>query len=203
MAQREGFRFYHSRLLFLVVAILLTGCCARTPAVHYYQLAAADTDHALPAAKNIGDAVIGIGPVRLPEFLDRPQIVIRQGAHALRLSDRHRWAEPLADNISRVLRENLAVLLNTERLLLYPWGRSVAVDYQLLVEVIRFEEDAAGAAHLEAVWSVQDRRGKMLLPQRRSRYQVVASSPDPEGRVGALSETLHLLCRQIARELVQ
>jgi len=64
------------------------------PAFHYR------CGPAAVAADAIGDATIGLGPIRLPELLDRPQIVIRTGSNRLQLAEDRRWAESLAENIS-------------------------------------------------------------------------------------------------------
>jgi uncharacterized protein len=192
-----------NRCLILLTIVLLMSGCARTSPVTYYQLTAIDADRSAAAASAMGDLVIGIGPVRLPELLDRPQIVIRTGSNRLQLAEGRRWAESLSENITRVLRENLAARLATERIVYYPWSRAAAVDYQVVIEILRFEGEGYNKAHLEAIWSIQGRNGKILLPQRRVAYQAAAAQPDFEGLVQALSETLSRLCREIADQLLQ
>jgi uncharacterized protein len=189
------------RLIVVLVFALLMSGCARTPPVSYYQLSATDTGQTAAGASAIGEAVIGVGPVRLPEFLDRPQIIIRMGSNRVQLVEGHRWAEPLAENIPRVLRENLAARLGTERIQYFPWNQTAAVDLQIPVEILRFEGEGYKEAHLEVIWSVQGRGGKKLLPQRRAKYQVAAAQADCEGLVQALSRTLALLSREIAEEI--
>jgi uncharacterized protein len=191
------------RCLILLTIVLLMSGCARTSPVTYYQLTAIDAGRPAAAASAIGDLVIGIGPVRLPELLDRPQIVVRTGSNRLQLAEGRRWAESLSENITRVLRENLAARLATERIVYYPWSRAAAVDYQVVIEILRFEGEGYNEAHLEAIWSIQGRNGKILLPQRRVAYQAASAQPDFEGLVQALSETLSRLCREIADQLSQ
>jgi len=186
-------------LVLLGCALLLAGC-ARTASVSYYQLSALEAARPAPVAE-AGKMVIGIGPVRLPEYLDRPQIVARQSATRLQLADSHRWAEPLGENILRVLGENLSALLGTERILLHPWPTSRATDYQLLVEVLHFENESDGAARLVALWSVKGKDGVIMLPERRSSLLVPAVSQNQDGQVGALNAALGSFCREIAQEL--
>ncbi len=192
-----------SRYAILLALALLLSSCARTPPPNLYQLSANDAGRPALQAGGIGKAVIGIGPLQLPEFLDRPQIVIRTGANQLQLVDGHRWAEPLADNIVRSLRENLAAILASERILHYPWGRAASVDYQIIIEILRFEGEGYSKAHLEAVWSIQGRQGKVLQPPRRSQYQLASRHPDCGGLVQAMSQTLSLICRDIAETILQ
>ena len=186
-------------LVLLACALLLAGC-ARTAPVSYYQLSAQETARPAPAAET-SKMVLGIGPVRLPEYLDRPQIVTRLSATRLQLADSHRWAEPLGENIPRVLGENLSALLGTDRILLHPWPASRGTDYQLLVEILHFENEGDAAARLVALWSVKGKDGAMVLAERRSSLLIPAASRDQEGQVGALNGALRSLCREIAQEL--
>ena len=192
-------RMKGSLLAGFICALLLAGC-ARTAPVSYYQLSALDAARNASATE-AGKMVIGIGPVRLPEYLDRPQIVTRQSANRLQLADNHRWAEPLGENIPRVLGENLSAQLGTDRILLYPWPSSRTTDYQLLVEVLHFENESDGAARLVALWSVKGRDGGIVLSERRSSHLAPAISRDQDGQVGALNAALGSLCREIAQGL--
>jgi uncharacterized lipoprotein YmbA len=79
-----------------------------------------------------------VGPITLPKYLDRPQIVTRSGRNPLTLAEFDRWAKPLQDNVSRVLAENLARHIPTDHILLHPWPRSAPVDYQVAVEHLRW-----------------------------------------------------------------
>jgi len=188
-------------LVLLGCILLLTGC-ARTAPVSYYQLSAQEAARNVLAGAEAGKMVLGIGPVRLPEYLDRPQIVTRLTANRLQLADSQRWAEPLGENILRVLGENISALLGTERILLYPWPTSRATDYQLLVEVLHFENESDGAARLVALWSVKGKDGAMVLEERRSSHLIPAPSRDQEGQVGALNAALGSFCREISQALM-
>src|SRR5581483_8730221 len=91
-----------------------------------------------------GSLSVGLGPITMPAYLDRPQTVTRVGANELRISEVDRWAEPLAKNFARVLGQDLAARLDGARLHDYPWYNSTAIDYQIEVAVHRFETDASG-----------------------------------------------------------
>ncbi|MDW7773040.1 MAG: PqiC family protein [Desulfobulbaceae bacterium] len=191
-----------NRFLLLLAVLVVTAGCTRTPQVSYYQLSALDAGEKAAGENAIADTVIGIGPIRLPDRLDRPQIVTMLNSNQVQVAETHRWVEPLIETIPRVLRENLSLLLHTERFQLYPWSRAAGVDYQLSVEIIRFEGEEYQAAHLEAIWSIQDREGKILLPPQRSSYQSRISTQDHAGLVSALSRTLALFSRDAAQQLV-
>ncbi|MEW6501800.1 MAG: PqiC family protein [Thermodesulfobacteriota bacterium] len=184
-------------LLLLVACAFILAGCARTAPVRYYQLSALTA----PIGQGAVDAVIGIGPVRLPEYLDRPQLVSRLTATRLHLAESHRWAEPLAENIPRVMGENLSSLLGTDHILLHPWPASRSTDYQLLVEILHFENENNGAARLVALWSVKGKEGGCVVPERRSSHLIPATSQGREGQVDALNEALGRFCREVAEAL--
>ncbi|HCC54894.1 MAG TPA: hypothetical protein DEQ20_08235 [Desulfobulbaceae bacterium] len=184
----------------LLCGLLLAGC-ARTAPVSYYQMAALETGRKAPVTAEGGRMVIGIGPVKLPEYLDRPQIITRLTANRLQLSDSYRWAEPLSENIPRVLGENLSALLGTDHILQHPWPSSRTIDCQLIVEVLHFENESDGAARLVVRWSLKGRDGGIVLSERRSSYRIPATAHDQEGLVAALNEALGSFCREIAQEL--
>ncbi len=199
MKDRLCARMAGSLLLVLLCGLLLAGC-ARTAPVSYYQMAALETARKAPVAVEGGRMVIGIGPVKLPEYLDRPQIITRLTSNRLQLSD-SRWAEPLSENIPMVLGENLSALLGTDYILKHPWPSSRTIDYQLIVEVLHFENESDGAARLVVRWSLKGRDGGIVLPERRSSYLIPATAHDQEGLVVALNEALGSFCREVAQEL--
>lgn len=185
------------QLLILLTAAWLLAGCARSAPVAYYQLTAFPLARQA-AALQPTTAVIGLGPLTLPEYLDRPQIVSRRATNRLQLADRHRWAEPLGDNIARVLRENLAGALGNERVVLYPWSPALGVDRQITVEILHCEA-GDDDVQFEARWTMQDREGRFLLLQRRSSQRINVTQPtDYDRQVAALSEALARFSAEIA-----
>jgi uncharacterized lipoprotein YmbA len=77
---------------------------------------------------------IGLGPVTFPEYLNRPQVVVRGSRNQLQMAEFARWAEPLVENFSRVLAENLSSLLATNHITLYGSKRSMPTNYQVTVD---------------------------------------------------------------------
>jgi uncharacterized lipoprotein YmbA len=138
-----------------VAALLGLGACASTPS-RFYVLNTLPASETVPATAADRGPVIGVGPITLPKYLDRPQIVTRASRHQLTLGEFDRWAEPLQDNISRVLAENLVRLIPTDHLLLHPWPRSATLDYQVTVEVRQFDGWVGGESTLLARWSLLD-----------------------------------------------
>ena len=185
----------------LSVALLLAGC-ARSAPVSYYLLTAG---HAIPpaaAATPTAPPLLGLGPVTLPAYLDRPQIVESLGPNRLSFADRHRWAEPLADNIAEVLRENLAATLGSDRVVLYPWNPTLAVAEQVTIEILHFETAPDNSTQFEARWSILDGEGKLLMsPRISSRHLAVAAPGGYAQQAAALSEALAQFSAEIIAAL--
>jgi uncharacterized lipoprotein YmbA len=149
-----------------------------------------------------GKISLGVGPVRLPGYLDRREIVMRVAQNRFDLSENDRWAEPLDENLTRVLAQNLSVLLRTDRIVVYPWPMDKKPDYRVEIQVLRFESNSAGEGQLSARWVVIDETGKEAPNLKESRLTRAAKEKSTDGAVAALSETVADLSREIAQTVI-
>ena len=133
---------------------------------------------------------IGLGPIHLPGYLDQDQIVTRISQNRITLSDNDRWAEPLADNIAHVLAQNLSMLLQTQQVTLQPWTGQQRPTYQLEIDVLSFETDTAGTAHLVARWFMRDVATRQTIAEKEVRLTASAEGTSTEQLVASLSKTL-------------
>lgn len=183
------------RSLWILIVLLATGC-GSSPPVDYYRLqpisGASSTDP--------GDAkVLGLGPLTVPAYLDRPQLVTQQAGSKVNVDEFHRWAEPLNVALPRVVTANVDQLLDSVVVVTFPYSSRLRTDYRLFGRIIRFDVDQAGEAVLEVQWSVQDADANPVLTPRRNRYTAQASSAtDPAAIVAALNETVDAFSRDIA-----
>jgi uncharacterized lipoprotein YmbA len=141
--------------------------------------------------------VLGIGPIKFPGYLDRQQLVTRISQNRFAVAENDRWAEPLEENFSRVLSQNLSILLQTDRIVAYPWVRSQQPTYQVQVEVLRFESNAEQVIELWARWNILD-DAKKTVGLKESYLTQPARDKSTEASVAALSETVAELSRDIA-----
>ncbi len=186
-------------VLLLVVSSVSIAGCASTGATRFYvlsSLSGASTETEASAADH--DLVIGIGPIELPDYLDRPQIVTRASRNELRIAEFDQWAEPLKSSLSRVLAENLSNLLHTDRIVIFPWKRSTPVDYKVTVEVIRFDTGTDGQSVLVARWSVLEGDKRILLLSSKSSFSEPATALDYESIVSAMSKNITQLSNEVA-----
>lgn len=142
-------------------ALLATACAGTAPPLMLYQLRALPLSAAAaraPAAPAFTGTLL-IGPIDVPEYLNRSTIVTRRGAAGLALQDGHRWAEPLPEAFARVLAQNLAARLGPERVWTLPLPASVRPTRQLRIEVQRFDADEGErSVVLAARWALFDPR---------------------------------------------
>jgi uncharacterized lipoprotein YmbA len=180
-------------------AILGTLACAplglggTTPPSRFYLL----TPLEAPPQRTDGPR-LGVGEIRIADYLDRPQIVTRQGENRLELAEFDRWGEPLGDSIARVMMENLGSLLETQRVQQAPWRDPSRVDLRLELDIERFDGPAGGPVELVAHWQLS--RGSQRV-ERITRVSEDHPGPGYEGQVAAMSRALQRLCREIAAAL--
>ena len=183
-------------LVTLVISPIGLGACASTPS-RFYILNTLSASETIPGTAAAQGPVIGVGPITLLKYLDRPQIVTRSGRDQLALGEFDRWAEPLQDNVLRVLAENLASLIPTDQLLLHAWPQSATLDYQVTVDMLQFDGWLGGESMLLALWSVLDGAELPLLSQRAF-LNVPVGRGNYDAMVSAMSELLARLSRDIA-----
>jgi uncharacterized lipoprotein YmbA len=183
--------------------LALAGCLklgeGQTPSSAFYQL----NPMAVPSGEGQVEEgnenlAIAVGPVEFPDYLNRPQIVIRQNQNELELDEFHRWAGPLKENFSSVLEENLSILLSSGRIAVFPWSRFVPTDYQVAVRVIRFDGKPGESASLVARWSILKKQAKEVLVVESSSFTEPTGKHGYKALVSAQSRTVEALSREIA-----
>jgi hypothetical protein len=180
----------------LLAACLALAACAHSPQPHYYLLAATPAS----SAAHTTAITLGVGPTRIAAHLDRAQIVTRPSAHRLDLIPGERWAEPLADNITRVLADNLTSRITGLSVRIYPWRGAQTPDCALTLDIGEFSLGQDGAAHLDAQWRLTDHTGKALHGARVQITQPVVGA-GTETLVAAHSALLAQLADRIAQTL--
>jgi uncharacterized lipoprotein YmbA len=155
-------------------------------------------DSAPPASGAAAGPSIGLGPVRLPPYLDRDEIARRVDPNQVQYSQTDRWAEPLESNFRRVLQRDLAGRLSDAQFVGYPWFRTTSIDYRIEVEVEHFEGNQNGDVNLIADWTIKDgKTGKLLVSQHSAIDKPSKGAASP-AVVAALSSSVDELSDQIA-----
>ena len=182
----------------IVLCVGLYGCGTSPPA-HYYAL----SEPAASAVAKTGNAVVLFGPFNVAQYLQRPQIVVRDANHQLQLAEFHRWAEApqlaivpwLARDVDRQLANGVVVA--------FPSLGHADAPYRVLGSIAEWDTDADGTAVLVVQWEcVTDKKEVACAPLRTSRYTAQASKPGDYGAiVRALNETLGAFAKDVAATL--
>ena len=187
-------------LILLCSGMLTIYGCSSKPTKFYVLTPLAEVQ-TIPDRLNEDTLSIGVGPISLPDYVNRPQIVTKNGANELVIDEFYRWAEPLRTNVSRVLRDNLATLLGTENINKYPWNRFVHIDYQVSIDFTRFDSVIGKEATIEARWIVLTDRGRNEILRKKSKITKKADTEHYDAIVIAESQALAELSQQIAHEI--
>jgi len=193
-----------SRTFFLALTLLLAGC-ANGPSARFYTLTPLEQQESHPPSlqpqpQAAMPVSVSIAPVEIPDYLDRPQMVTRDGKNELYFAEFDRWAGSLRDNMTAVLAENLSLLLGSDRIFVYPRVRTEKYDYLMALRVLRLDSVPGDRVLLKAQWTLftdQDRVGITRMatftePLADNRYETLAA---------AVSSALGQLSREIVQDL--
>lgn len=194
------------------IAASMTGCSymarqvlAPQKDVSKFYLLTPTVDTAAPAqaaAATSGNFTLGLGPIKLPPYLDRPEVVTRAAPNRLELSKEDRWGESIQNGFTSAIERDLAAQAGAT-VIVFPWYNTVHIDMQVQIDVYRFETDANGTATLSAKWTILDSTGKNILYTVESNLTQPSKPGDMTEAAAALSRTIGDLSGQIANMLQQ
>jgi hypothetical protein len=185
----------------MICWLALAGCLGGASApTSFYMLSSLSPSQGATATANAdADTRIGLATVVVPEYLNRNEIVVNLDDTVYRLAEFNQWAEPLSDNLTRVLAENLTNLLQTDMISVFlSSDSSVQPDYRLEVDVVRLHGNLAEQVTLVAQWALLGAEEDDLIVMRRSQYQEPAMDNTYKALVLAKSQTIDKLSRDIA-----
>lgn len=184
------------------VMLLISGSCALRPSTRTRFYTLSPLVH--PAAEKENEKekkcrTIGIGPLDFPGYLDRPQIVTRVSPNEFKLAELDNWAEPLKNNVARVLVENISRLICTEDVVTFPWKKSSHIDYQIDIKIVWMDGKLGQNASLSTQWAIIDVSGKSVLVKKQSQYTESVTEPTYSSLVAAYSR----LIANFSQDIVQ
>ena len=190
---------YSLALALLMVATLLASAgCGTTSKATFYQLEQPASAQLTGIERGVA---IGVGPVKVAEYLDRPQVVTRAADHKLDLSELNRWAEPLKVSIPRVIGINLSNMLTTNRIFLLPRrDRVIPLDFKVVIDIARFDGKLGGNAMLTARWTLYGKEDRVILTKVTIVNEPTGGN-DYEHLIAAENRALQALSREIANAL--
>jgi hypothetical protein len=200
--QKESEMIYRflrfSAFILCIFLLILTGCASTKPSKFFVLSSLSTSDKAQQVASSGNGVSIGVGPLKLPDHLNRPQIVTRTSQNELKITQFNRWAGSLREDFSLVLAENLSILLSTDRVVVIPWRRSIQIDYQVAVDVVRFDGALGENVLLKANWTIFGEGGKKAILMRASNIKEETDGRGYDEYVAAQSRALAELSQEIA-----
>lgn len=186
----------------VVAAILLTGACGCSTArtTQLYTLSPVAIDSAQVAQASEG-AIIAIGPVALPDYVDRQEIVVRLTPNTVKHATFDQWAGDLDEMVPFSIVENLELRLPDDHFTLFPDSGDQDFRYRVPITISRFDVSASGGAVIAARWQVRGPAGTGTLLLKDTTTRAAATGESYDELVTALSEALASLTDEIAATL--
>jgi hypothetical protein len=177
-------------------AALAWGCLGGSPQPAYYRLSPAAVGGA-PLA-SLPELGIAVGAIEFPRYLDQPEIVTRDGANRLVPAVAQRWGGSLRSEVQRVVADDLAALLGTARVAVYPVEPRFPVAWRVLLDVRSFEGVRGESVALRARWTLASGADGRAVAIEESVVEQPVASADWDAYVAAHGAALGVVTRQIA-----
>jgi uncharacterized protein len=186
-------------ILFLIAALAvgtLGGCSS--PRSGFYTLS---SDTTLERSGPVVPISIVVGPVTVPELVDRPQMVTRVSDNEVAVNEFARWGEPLKSNIPRAIAGNLVQLLGTGNVSVFPQGEEAGV-YRVSVAILRFDSVPGDSVTIDALWTVRPPKQAALVTGHSVAHEPV-TGPGYIAIAAAHSRALAAVSRDVAAAIRQ
>ncbi|RKR38819.1 PqiC family protein [Paraburkholderia sp. BL17N1] len=185
-------RYATTCLILALVAGWFGGC--KSPSASFYTLS---PDRSLANSGTTRSIAAVIGPVTIPDLVDRPQIVTRVGDNEVEINEFARWAQPLSGDIGGVIAANLAVLLNSPQISVFDLTREPPGVWRVRIDVMRFESTPGREVTVDVLWAVRP-PGNGRPVRGRSVAREAVSGPGFDALVAAHDRALASVSRDIA-----
>ena len=184
------------RILLMVTLALGLSACGVSPKTHLYVLNSGQDE--VSQTEGLG---IGVWKVKLPELLDRAEIVTRHGEYEIELADFHHWAGRLGPNIDAIMVKGLSQRLATNNVSSSPWPGQRTIDYQVWVHMDRFDGQLNGEAVVSGTWILLNGKGSEELTRGPFAVQAPVNGGEYSDIVASLSQLTTQVVDVIAEEI--
>jgi uncharacterized lipoprotein YmbA len=199
-------RFLPVNVIFWAVLLVVGGCSPFGAGTRHqtenYVLNSLYSEETQPQPlADLSDIGVLVGPIRMAMYLDRSDVVIRNSRNEVEIADFASWAGPLRENFSRVLAENLSHWLNTKKVAIFPGTKLRFFDYNVQMNVARFDGRPGDKAHLRVRWLIMDKKRKRMLYNDLTTLSRPTENDSIESMVAAQSGLLVDFSREIAEAI--
>ncbi|MRR57282.1 MAG: membrane integrity-associated transporter subunit PqiC [Deltaproteobacteria bacterium] len=186
----------------VVMIAVLGGCFGTSPSARFYTLTPRES-RGISAVEGL-DMVVRVGPVSIPSYIDRRQIVTRNGRNQIEIAEYERWGGPIDDEILRLLVNNLSGSTATKGISVVPWRSVTMADaatiYRIPVSIDRFDGVPGESVLLSAFWAVVSIKDKQenVLVARQSMIREAVDGKGYDALVAAMGRAVERLGNEIA-----
>lgn len=183
----------YSKFFAVLAAVLMCSCFATRDSYFYLT-----PEGPAPSGGGMG---IGVGPINMAEYLDRPNLVMAVGGNELAVADNKRWAGDLESSVARVMAANLGRQLGTGNVLTYPWKNDGGLRYQITLDIRQLHGTSDGKACLEAGWHAYSLPSNKIVAARTFNAVEPLYKDGYQALVAAESRLFARLAKDIAQSL--
>ena len=181
----------------IIIVILISSCSTLgTKETHYYSLKSQETTDIHLGNSELS---IGLGPFEFPQLLDRPHLITRDSKHNIKRADYHQWGGSLEREFLEVLADHLEANLGTSQLFIYPWNNRRRPEYQIRLNLSRFDGELGGKITLSIRWQILSNNGKELVASQHSQIFVATKGSGYSDYVSALAKAVEKLAYEISQ----
>ncbi|MDD5561708.1 MAG: PqiC family protein [Candidatus Omnitrophica bacterium] len=195
--------FYRGVAACGLLIFVLSGCISagNSPNPRFYMFKHLEDIQAAQKFSIPAGKITIIGPVSIPQYQDRPQIVTQDDKGMLDIAQFDRWGEPLDAGIARLIIEDLNLMLPEGTFEMFPCNFAIPLDYQVIVSILQLESNLKKDLLLVAQWSIIDTESRSMLFTKRSDLIQPVEPHNYSGLADALSKAVASLSSQIAENL--
>lgn len=186
-------------ILLAGLCIMLAGCGKASPPASYYILTS--SSQRTSDIQPIADISVGIGPVSIPGYLDRSQIVTTTGQNSIAIHEYERWGNSFKTQVEETLAENISILLQTPQVTVFPWERAMRPKYQIFLTIRKFEGKTTSHVTLDAIWQITNVSTDKSLLTRRFMQSFPVAGNSMSAYVQTQSNALDALSKEIVKGL--
>lgn len=184
------------RILMASWLVLLTAC-GSSPKTEFYVLNA-DLGSVAQSANLSSGPAVGVWQVKLPDLLDRSEIVTRDNQFKITMADFSWWAGNLSENMTLLIVAQLSQHLQSNRVVTSPWPSYRKNDYQVITRIERFDGELGGEVVLRGLWSLLDGDGTKELNRQVFEFKTNTADLTYQQMAEAMSRLTVQLAQQLA-----
>lgn len=185
-----------------LTALIMAGC-AHSPTPRYYLLAPVSADQSASARQDARHPIIVLRPVKIASYLNRPQIVTRQGEREVANSQFDRWAQPLDSQIDNLLANRLVESLQDFSVQPFPWRGERAPLYEIQVSIQYLDGVPDHSVRLKGSLRIfTGGKEQELIADQRCLLQAECETAGIPGVVAATENVIEQLSQMIADAVI-